>query len=214
MVEVCWSEKHIQQLFSWSQRLLGQHTNIDDHYPGYRKWSIAMISISPIGIIQTSWPSSMDLFSASQFNKDYRPRISSTECFQVLLNDSLEDSLVTLICHCRIIITYSYCWWKTSCTSWYVVYPNQLVQDFFSSIEIPILNTSCNTKLSLVLVPEKVDSELGWMIFISKKPWLKAEIGKIPVHKWATKKKDSYFPLYWLVYRDPYNGLYNPYITG
>ena len=29
------------------------------------------------------------------------------------------------------------------------------------------------------------------------------------------KKKNSYFPLYWLVNRDPYNGLFiNPHITG
>ena len=25
--------------------------------------------------------------------------------------------------------------------------------------------------------------------------------------RWATKKKTYYFPLYWLVYGDPYNGL-------
>ena len=28
------------------------------------------------------------------------------------------------------------------------------------------------------------------------------------------RKKPSYFPLYWLVNRDPYHGLLNPYITG
>ncbi len=33
-------------------------------------------------------------------------------------------------------------------------------------------------------------------------------------NNWATKKKTSYFPLNWLVNRDPYSGLYNPYITG
>ena len=31
---------------------------------------------------------------------------------------------------------------------------------------------------------------------------------------WATKKNPYYFPLYWLVNRDPYNVYYNPQIIG
>ena len=36
-----------------------------------------------------------------------------------------------------------------------------------------------------------------------------------PYYIHEPRKKPSYFPLYWLVNRDPYNGLWNnPYITG
>ena len=43
----------------------------------------------------------------------------------------------------------------------------------------------------LVSLPEGID------------PWILLSLHS----KWATKKPENYFPLYWLVYRNPDNGL-------
>ena len=59
-------------------------------------------------------------------------------------------------------------------------------------------------------IPEWIVMEFGLRKKTSKQlhylaRYSKQKLGRID--KWATKKKTSYFPLHWLVNRDPYNGL-------
>ena len=44
--------------------------------------------------------------------------------------------------------------------------------------------------------------------------WFTPHLKKRVVPFELRKKKNSYFPLYWMVYRDPYIGLLNPHIIG